>query len=130
LAPWDPLPGAQWESQLIWNLAPREAPPLDLIAELDTRLAATQDPDRHWSGLWIDEVPRVRGWAVFQLQLTVADILRDFDFNGRTKLVDIFVIAYKINTDDGEHSTMHISPRYIPEGETAQVQLCRPAAPS
>src|SRR5208337_4646149 len=103
-----------WESQLIWKLAPREAPPLDLITELDTRLAATQDPDRHWSGLWIDEVPRVRGWAeLIQLQLNVDDILRDFDFNGRTKLVDIFVIAHKINTaDDGKHNTMHISPRY------------------
>lgn len=132
LAPRGPLPGPHWESQLIWKLAPREAPSLDLIAELNTRLAATQDPDRHWSGLWIDEVPRVRGWAeLFQLQLNVADILRDFDFNGRTKLVDIFVIAHKINTaDDGEHNTMHISPRYILERKTAQVQLCRPAAPS
>src|SRR5271166_7039485 len=111
---------------------PSEAPPLDLIAELDTRLAATQDPDRHRSGLWIDEVPRVRGCAeLFQLQLNVADILGDFDFNGRTKLVDIFLIAHEINTgDDGEHNTMHISPRYIPERKTAQVQLCRPAAPS
>jgi hypothetical protein len=61
------------------------------------------------------------------LQLNVADILRDFDFNGRTKLVDIFVIAHKINTaDDGEHGTMHISPRYILERKTAQVPLCRP----
>ena len=132
LAPRGPLPDPHWESQLIWKLAPREAPSLDLIAELNTRLAATQDPDRHWSGLWIDEVPRVRGWAeLFQFQLNVADILRDFDFNGRTKLVDIFVIAHKINTaDDGEHNTMHISPRYILERKTAQVQLCRPAAPS
>src|SRR6266446_2188289 len=79
--PWDPPSCPQWETQLIWKLAPREAPPPDLIAELDTRLAATQDPDRDWSGLWIDEVSRVRGWAeLFQLQLNVADILRDFDF--------------------------------------------------
>jgi hypothetical protein len=119
-----PLPGPQLESQLIWKLAPREAPPLNLIAELYTRLATAQDPDRRWSGLWIGEVSRVRSWAeLFQLQMNLADVLRDFNFNGRAKFVDIFVVAHKINiADDGEHGTKHISLRHILERKTVKAQ--------
>jgi hypothetical protein len=107
-------------SQLIWKLAHREALPLDLIAEFDIRLATAQDPDRGWSWLWICEISRVRVWAeLFQFQLKVGDVLRDFYFNGRTKLVDIFVVAHEINTaDDGGHSPEHILLCHILERKT------------